>query len=183
VAGHGIPAAATMAALRGAVRAFSTVETSPAAILTRMNTYMGLFKPDAFATLFVAVYNPTDGKLCFARAGHPPALLVHADGHSDLLVEPLGPPLGLPGVRYDEGQLPFPPDSRLIMYTDGIIERQDQSIDASMADLVRTASIHRAGRPEHLCDRLVERLAGSDLSDDATILVTMRKSRPGANPD
>lgn len=181
VAGHGIPAAATMAALRGAVRAFSTVETSPAAILTRMNTYMGLFKPDAFATLLVARYNPIDGKLCFARAGHPPALLVHTDGQPDLLVEPFGPPLGLPGVRYDEGELPFPPDSRLIMYTDGIIERQDQSIDASMADLVRTASSHRAGRPEHLCDRLVELLAGSDLSDDATILVAMRKSRAGAD--
>ncbi len=182
VAGHGIPAAATMAALRGAVRAFSTVETSPAAILTRMNTYMGLFKPDAFATLLVAVYNPTDGKLCFARAGHPPPLLVRADGRSDLLIEPLGPPLGLPGVRYAEGELAFPPNSRLIMYTDGIIERQDRTIDASLADLVRTASSHRTARPELLCDRLVELLAGAELSDDATLLVTMRKSEAGADP-
>jgi serine phosphatase RsbU (regulator of sigma subunit) len=182
VAGHGIPAATTMAALRGAVRAFSTVETSPAAILTRMNTYMGVFKPDAFATLFVAVFDPADGKLCFARAGHPPALVVHSDGASDLLVEPLGPPLGLPGVRYDEGEEPFPSGSTLVIYTDGLIERQDQSIDASMADLVRTASSHRAGRPEHLCDRLVELLVGAELCDDVTLLVATRDGGAGAGP-
>ena len=178
VAGHGIKAAATMAALRGAVRAFSTVESSPAAILTRMNTYMGVFKPDAFATMFVAVFNPADGVLRFARAGHPPALLLHPDGTADVLVEPLGPPLGLPDAHYDEGQLPLPPGGALVIYTDGLIECQDQDIDAAITDLVRTASAHQAGRPEELCDGLVELLAGADLFDDVTMLVATRPPTP-----
>jgi hypothetical protein len=112
VAGHGIPAATTMAALRGAVRAFSTVEASPAAILARMNTYMGVFKPDAFATLFVAVFDPANGMLRFARAGHPPPLLVHPDGTSVMLDQPFGPPLGVPDAVYDNGEVPLPPAPR-----------------------------------------------------------------------
>ena len=182
VAGHGIPAATTMAALRGAVRAFSTVEPSPAAILTRMNTYMGVFKPDAFATLVVAVFDPANGVLRFARAGHPPALLVHPDGTSILLDQPFGPPLGVPDAVYDEGDVPWPPGTTLVIYTDGLIERRYGCMDASMADLVRTVSRHRSGHPERLCDRLVEGLAGSELSDDVSLLVAIRDAGIGAGP-
>jgi hypothetical protein len=182
VAGHGIQAATVMAALRGAVRAFSTVDASPAAILARMNTYLGVFKPDAFATLFVALFDPAAGRLRYARAGHPPALLLRPDGSSDLLHEPVGPPLGLPGTRYREGEQPFPPGSTLVIYTDGLIERQDRDIDLSMADLVRTASSHHRGSPEDLCDRLVELLAGAELFDDATLLVVMRDGGARACP-
>ena len=182
VAGHGIQAATTMAALRGAVRAFSTVEAAPAAILDRMNTYLGVFKPDAFATLFIAFFDPATGRLRYARAGHPPALLLRPDGSSDLLGEPGGPPLGLPGIRYLEGNEPFPPGSTLVIYTDGLIERLDRDIDLSMSDLVRTASSHHGGSPEDLCDRLVELLAGAELFDDATLLVARRDGGAAACP-
>lgn len=182
VAGHGIHAATVMAALRGAVRAFSTVEASPAAILARMNTYLGVFKPDAFATLFIAIFDPADGRLRYARAGHPPALLLRPDGSFDLLKEPLGPPLGLPGTCYREGEQPFPPGSTLVIYTDGLIERQDRDIDLSMADLVRTASSHHRSSPDDLCDRLVELLAGAELFDDATLLVVRRDGGAHAWP-
>ena len=182
VAGHGIPAATTMAALRGAVRAFSTVEASPAAILARMNTYMGVFKPDAFATLVIAVFDPANGTLRYARAGHPPALLVRPDGTPVILDQPLGPPLGVPGAGYDEGEVPLTPGTTLVIYTDGLIERRHQSMDASMADLVRAVSRHRSAHPEHLCDRLVEGLAGSELSDDVSLLVAIRDGQMGAGP-
>ncbi len=182
VAGHGIPAATTMAALRGAVRAFSTVEASPAAILARMSTYMRVFKPEAFATLVVAVYDPANGGLRFARAGHPPILLVRPDGTSAMLDEPFGPPLGVPDAGYDEGEVPLPPGTTLVIYTDGLIERRDGCLDASMAELVRTASRHRSGLPERLCDRLVEGLAGSELSDDVSLLVAVRDGGAAAGP-
>ncbi len=182
VAGHGIPASTVMAALRGAVRAFATVEASPAAILARMNNYMAVFKPDAFATLFVAIFDPATGQLRHARAGHPPALLLGPDGSAHLLDEPAGPPLGLPGMTYGEGDQPFPPGSTLVIYTDGLIERQDRDIDLSMAELVRTASNHHRGGPENLCDGLVELLAGAELFDDATLLVATRDGAAGDGP-
>ncbi len=182
VAGHGIPAATTMAALRGAVRAFSTVEASPAAILARMNTYMTVFKPDAFATLVITVFDPATGMLRFARAGHPPALLVRPDGTSVMLDQPFGPPLGVPDAGYDEGEVPLPAGTMLVIYTDGLFERRYECVDASIADLVRTVSGHRSGHPGRLCDALVGGLAGSELSDDVSLLVAKRDGGTGARP-
>ena len=181
VAGHGISAATTMGALRAAVRAFATLNTSPASILARMNAYMGAFKPDAFATLFIAVFDPADDMLWFARAGHPPALLVHPDGSCVMLEQGLGPPLGVPDAHYDEGKHPLPPGSTLVIYTDGLVERRCGDLDASLADLVDTCS-HRPGHPESLCDRLVERLASCELSDDVSLLVALRDGGTGSGP-
>ena len=179
VAGHGISAATTMGALRAAVRAFATVNASPASILARMNTYMSTFKPDAFATLLIAVFDPADDMLRFARAGHPPALLLHPDGSSVMLDQGLGPPLGVPDARYDEGKHPLPAGSTLVIYTDGLVERRGADLEASLAELVDTSSRHRSGHPESLCDRLVERLASCELSDDVSLLVARRDGRQG----
>lgn len=183
VAGHGIQASTVMASLRAAARAFATVEVSPARILTRMNDYLGLFKPNAFATIFVAMLDPSGGRLRYASAGHPPPLLLRQDGSADMLREPLGPPLGLPGTRYDQGEQPFPAGSTLVIYTDGLIERRDVDIDVAMADLVRTASSNHGDGPEGLCDRLVfELLAGAELFDDATLLVARRDGGACSSP-
>ena len=57
-------------------------------------------------------------------------------------------------------------------YTDGLIERRDEPIDARLADLVAAATAAAGAEPEGLCDRLVfELLAGKDLTDDAALLV------------
>jgi serine phosphatase RsbU (regulator of sigma subunit) len=183
VAGHGIQASTVMASLRAALRAFATVEVSAARILDRMNDYLGLYKPNAFATIFVALFDPADGRLRYASAGHPPALFLGPDGSAELLREPLGPPLGLPDTRYDQGERPFPAGSTLVIYTDGLIERRDGNIDVAMADLVRTASSDHEAGPEGLCERLVfEQLAGAELFDDATLLVARRDSGIRSSP-
>ncbi len=172
VAGHGLLAAAVMASLRGGLRAFATVETCPARMVARLNDYTCLFKPDSFATVFVAVINPGGGRLRYARAGHPPALLVDRVGGTKVLEDGLGPPLGVPGARYEAAELEFPTGASLVAYTDGLIERRDEPIDARLADLVGAATAAAGAEPEGLCDRLVfELLAGKDLTDDAALLV------------
>lgn len=181
VAGHGIQAAAVMASLRAALRAFATIELSPAEILTRLNTYTCLYKPDAFATVLVAVYDAVDGRLRYASAGHPPAVVVFADGATNALAEPLGPPLGVPDTRYAQGEQPFPPGSALVTYTDGLVERKRRAIDETVADLVRAASGGAGVSPEELCDLLVsDLLSGVELFDDAALLVARR--HPAGSP-
>lgn len=181
VAGHGLKAAAVMASLRAALRAFATVDACPALILARLNDYTCLYKPDAFATVFLAVFDPEDGRLRYARAGHPPALLVAGDGATDLLDGAVGPPLGLPGATYEPDERHFPAGASLVAYTDGLIERRDQPIDARLAQLVEAAPAAAGGGPDGLCDWLVfELLAGLDLSDDAALLVATRQETPDA---
>ncbi|MCA1842775.1 MAG: serine/threonine-protein phosphatase [Actinobacteria bacterium] len=179
VAGHGLKAAAVMASLRAALRAFATVEACPARILARLNDYTCLYKPDAFATVFVAVFDPETERLRYARAGHPPALLVAGDGATDLLDGAVGPPLGLPGASYQPDERRFPAGASLVAYTDGLIERRDKPIDARLAQLVEAAPAAAGGGPDGLCDWLVfELLAGEDLFDDAALLVAARQETP-----
>lgn len=175
VAGHGLQSATVMASLRGAVRAFATVEACPARILARLNDYTCLFKPDVFATVFVALHDPAAAGLRYASAGHPPALLLPDGGPVEVLGEGLGPPLGLPGAPYVAGESPFPTGAMLVAYTDGLIERRDQPIDGRLAMLVAAAEAGFAAGPEGLCDRLVvEMLADEGLGDDAALLVAQR---------
>ena len=175
VAGHGIRAGAVMASLRAALRAFATVDDCPGRILTCLNGYTCLYKPDAFATVFVAVFDPAEERLRYARAGHPPALLVTDDGATELLDGAIGPPLGLPGTTYEVGEHRFPPGASLVAYTDGLIERRNRPIDARLAELVQAAPAGIGGGPDALCDWLVfELLAGEDLADDAALLVAAR---------
>jgi serine phosphatase RsbU (regulator of sigma subunit) len=150
-------------------------------MVARLNDYTCLFKPDAFATVFVAVFDPGRGLLRYARAGHPPALLVDRAGAAQVLEEGLGPPLGVPGARYEAAEQEFPAGASLVAYTDGLIERRDEPIDARLADLMAVASAAGAGaEPEGLCDRLVfELLAGKDLTDDAALLVATRHDGGG----
>lgn len=175
VAGHGLQAATVMASLRGAARAFATVEACPARILARLNDYTCLFKPDAFATVIVAVYDSGAARFRYASAGHPPALLLPDDGPVEVLAEALGPPLGVPGASYEAEESSFPPRASLVAYTDGLIERRDQPIDARLAALVKAAEAGLGAGLEAFCDRLViELLADEGLSDDAALLVARR---------
>jgi sigma-B regulation protein RsbU (phosphoserine phosphatase) len=180
VAGHGLPAATVMASLRGALRAFATVETCPARMIARLNDYSCLFKPDDFATVFVAVFESTLGKVRYARAGHPPALLIDTSGDAQVLEGGLGPPLGFRGGHYERAEQDFPAGATLVAYTDGLIERRDEPIDGRLADLVTAASAGSGAGPDGLCDRLVfEMLAGKDLTDDAALLVATRDDEGG----
>jgi serine phosphatase RsbU (regulator of sigma subunit) len=180
VAGHGLKAATVMASLRGALRAFATVEACPAAVLDRLNYFTCLFKPDAFATVFVAFFDPIGGRVRFANAGHPPALLVSGAGATTVLDGALGPPLGLPGASYVTGEAAFPVGASLIAYTDGLIERRNEPIDDRLAQLVSAASAGKGETSDDLCDRLVfELLAGDDLFDDAALLVATRHEWAG----
>jgi serine phosphatase RsbU (regulator of sigma subunit) len=144
--------------------------------LTRLNDYTCLFKPDAFATVFVAIVDATGERLRYGSAGHPPALVVTPAGPPQILAGALGPPLGLPGARYEFDERAFPPGASLVAYTDGLIERREQIIDAGLADLVAAAAVGPGAGPDELCDRLVfELLAGHDLFDDAAVLVATRQ--------
>jgi serine phosphatase RsbU (regulator of sigma subunit) len=152
-------------------------------ILTLLNAYVAKFKPEAFATALVAVIDSAGGVLRYAIAGHPPAVLVDADGSAELLTEPLGPPLGLAGSRYGEGERLLAPGSALIRYSDGLVERRLTSLEETIADLVQSASGKYAATAEEICDRVTGRLlSGVELFDDACVLVAMRPrlTRPSA---
>src|SRR5919202_892371 len=130
VAGQGLPAASVMGELRSAARAYALEGHSPAQLLRRMDSLMRTTERTFMATCLCVHLDPALGTLTYASAGHPPAVLRHADGTVEQLTGALAGPLGfLSARRGPEAIARLEPGAVLAMYTDGLVERRGRSID------------------------------------------------------
>ena len=179
VAGHGVQAAAAMGQLRMALRAYALEALSPAQALERLNLLLHELQPKAMATLLYAHLDPESGELTFANAGHPPPLVVDADGRSLFVEDALAPPLGVsPALVYREVSWPIEPGSTLFLYTDGLVERRGASIDDGMSRL-RRAALTAPAELGAACDHLIASLLGERSEDDVAVLAVRRESFAG----
>jgi GAF domain-containing protein len=173
VSGHGLEAAGTMGELRSAMRAFLLDAESPAVVLGRLNRMVRRALPRAFATCSVVMLDPGTGEARVASCGHPPLALVQPDGSVELADVALAPPLGTSYER-DEHDATFTlaRGSKLVLYTDGLVERRREVIDRGLERLVAAAA--EAGPDDAGCDALVEACRDPEALDDATVLVLRR---------
>ncbi|SCG71189.1 GAF domain-containing protein [Micromonospora echinaurantiaca] len=176
VAGHDIEAAATMGQLRNLVRgnAFGR-PYAPGELMTHLDEVIrGLGIPAAATATLLRLRRDGAGgwSVSWCNAGHPAPLMVRADG----TVRPLaGRPEPLLGLAR-----PVPRTTRttdlaagdtLLLYTDGLVERRDRSIDHGTSELLdRLADLHALPLAE-LCDLL---LAGADSREDDVALLAVR---------
>ena len=129
VVGRGIEAAARMAHLQSAVRAYALEGLRPSLILERMNGFVQELESRGTATLLLALVDPDAETVRLASAAHPPPLIVDPDGNTAYAEGPAGNPLGASLYpSYDETVLAMPTGSALVLYTDGIVERPDQAL-------------------------------------------------------
>ena len=170
VVGHGIPAAAVMAQLRTALRAYAVEGHRPEEVLELVNRLMTGVGPRAMTTLAYAVIDGERRRLELVVAGHPPPLMISPDGGSRFLeLETAGMPLGVSGLaRYASQAFTFEPGATLLLYTDGLVETRTESIDAGLERLRAVAASN--GGVETLCAKLVARLVPRDRKDDVAIL-------------
>ncbi|MFD6683326.1 SpoIIE family protein phosphatase [Micromonospora parva] len=170
VVGKGVPAAAAMGQLRNALRAYVLEGFDPGESLTRLNRLVGSTEGRSFATVVCLMFNPRTGRLRYASAGHPSPLLITGGDVAFLHDRALGPPVGaLPGATYESAEAEMPAGSRLLLYTDGLIEDRQLGIDASLAQL----RVDAAAPSEHvvdLIDAVVERVTGRPRRDDVAVL-------------
>ncbi|MGW0998910.1 SpoIIE family protein phosphatase [Streptomyces sp. NPDC002523] len=183
VVGHGLHAAATMGRLRTAVHNFSALDLSPDELLAHLDDLVTRTDLDhaaesegegasvTGATCLYAVYDPVSGHCTLARAGHPGPALVHPDGSVAFPDVPASPPLGLGGLPFETFELRLAEGSRLVLYTDGLIESRDRDIDTGL-DLLRTALAEAAGTsPEEICQAVFGTMLPAHRSDDIALLV------------
>jgi serine phosphatase RsbU (regulator of sigma subunit) len=178
VAGHDSPAAAIMAQLRSVLRGIGQVLTgSPAVLLTALDRAAQSLLPGALATIIVAELSrdrADDGYelvLRWSNAGHPPPLLVTSDGTTCLLEYEPDVLIGVEpdAVRTDHEQRLGPGDT-VVMYTDGLVERPDITIDEGIRRLRDAAAANADLSPEELCDALLLLTRGDQNNDDVAIL-------------
>jgi GAF domain-containing protein/anti-sigma regulatory factor (Ser/Thr protein kinase) len=169
VVGHGVGAAAVMAQLRTALRAYAADGHDPAAVVERVNRMMMGLGPTAMTTLAFAVIDPEAEELELVNAGHPPPLVV-GDGGAEFLPLQGNITLGAQEhARYRSAVHPFPTGCSLVLYTDGLVEQRGHSIEEGLERLRRAAQ-GPAG-VEATCARIVERLVPAERPDDIAILV------------
>jgi sigma-B regulation protein RsbU (phosphoserine phosphatase) len=183
VSGKGMPAALFMIAVRTLARHLAPSGSSPAETLIRLNAALAADNPASmFVTLAYAIYDPKTGNMTLASGGHPPPLLVGADGAiSEVPLPPgqlLGYSIGTP--RLSDATLHLMPGETLVFYSDGFTEAFAPDGEA-MFDVAGIEKSLRGGQklPLRECaTRLqssVQAFAGShELQDDQTLLLIRR---------
>ncbi|MFD8379304.1 SpoIIE family protein phosphatase [Streptomyces sp. NPDC059679] len=183
VVGHGLHAAATMGRLRTAVHNFSSLDLPPDELLSALDEVVEHLDQEeaiadgaspgagvAGATCLYAIYDPVVRRCSLARAGHPPPALVRPDGAATVLDLPAGPPLGLGGLPFEAAEVDLPDGSRLVLYTNGILQVGGVDVDTGLDRLL--GALARADPdPERTCRTVMEALPPSHPTDDMALLV------------
>ncbi len=175
VAGHDVSAAATMAQVRGLLRGIACSSlSSPADLLSSLDRALRLVQVDTLVTVAVATVRvgPTDGSalLRWSNAGHPPPVLLCADGTVSVLERPVDLLLGVScAARRAEHQLSLDPGDTVFLYSDGLVERRGTSLDEGTAALAREVAALADVPLEEACDALLAEVAGR-LEDDVAVL-------------
>lgn len=136
VQGHNVDAAALMGQVRTAVHAHATVGASPDDVLAGTNRLLTDLDPGLFTSCLYVHLDLATHRACLATAGHPPPLLRHADGRTELLPVPPGLLLGIETDTHCPAlEFPLPPGCVLALYTDGLVEAPGTDIDNATAAL------------------------------------------------
>lgn len=171
VVGHGMEAALAMGRLRTALRVIVALDPDPGMVLDRLSQQVDAI-PDAFcATVLCAVIDRRERTVTWSRAGHLPPLLLTASD-SELLDDRCAPPLGVTDAPVPVHTRTLASSDRLVLFTDGIVERRDEDIDAGLDRLAVMARSLADLDESEFTDTLVEAIVPHERQvDDIAILV------------
>jgi serine phosphatase RsbU (regulator of sigma subunit) len=170
VAGHGLPAAAGMARLRGALAGLSVTGAPPQQLVGWLNDLVRHVDPEHTASVVAGYFDPASRMLTWAQAGHPPPVLVRA-GQARTLPQPAGVLLGAGQLPYAAATVQLQAADLLLLYSDGLVERRGSCIDEGLAALVEAAAGH--DDPAAVTSAVLRAL-GSANADDDTCLVALQ---------
>ncbi|MEV4833054.1 GAF domain-containing SpoIIE family protein phosphatase [Nonomuraea sp. NPDC049486] len=170
VMGHGIRAAATMGQLRTATQTLASLDLDPSELLFRLNHVAQQLSSDQIATCLYATYDRTSGKIAMASAGHLPPVLVEPAGQAATVPVVPGLPLGVDVETWETCTVDLPPGGLLALYTDGVVESREQSIDQGLSGLCTLLSGPPRGI-ERICDLIINAQRPTDKRDDIALLL------------
>ena len=192
--GHDRHSAAAMAQVRNLTRGVAyTLQQPPSRVLSSLDAAMSGLAVNALATAILARFdrNATDAGhgrygLRWSNAGHPPPLLLHADGVVEVLQTRPEPLLGMRAApaRTDHA-VTLEPGSTVVFYTDGLVERRSTTLDEGIAELTALLGGRRSRTAEEICDLLLEHFGYNTEDDIVLAVVHVHADRSGvrAVPD
>lgn len=177
--GHGLAAATVMGQLRSACRALLLEEPSPSAALAGLDRFAAHLPGARCTTAFCAVLSLDTGELVYSNAGHPPPIMVLADGSTELLEGGHRLPLTHwhAGSR-PEARIVMPARATLLLYTDGLVERRGRSIDDGIGQAADLVQGGRAAILDDVADQLMSRLEPEGGYPDDVAMLLYRQPAP-----
>ncbi|HET6877514.1 MAG TPA: SpoIIE family protein phosphatase [Jatrophihabitans sp.] len=169
VMGRGVHAAAVMGQLRSAVRAYALLDLPPGKMLQLLDRSVRDGSDSTIVTCVYAVHDAEQNTLTYANAGHMPPLLV-PPGDGVRRLSGGDPPLGTGRYTGDVETVLCPPGARLMLYTDGLVERRGSDIDAGIDRLAALLAAEPLPA-EALPNAVAAALLPADPDDDVAMLV------------
>jgi serine phosphatase RsbU (regulator of sigma subunit)/anti-sigma regulatory factor (Ser/Thr protein kinase) len=182
VVGRGVVAASVMAEIRTALRAYMVQGHKLTDVVSMLNDLLLSIGRNRGATLAIFELDPQKEELEAVLAAHLPPVLIDPDGNPRLLEQTPGLPVGVRGGNsYESVTYSFPVGSALLLYTDGLIERRGESLDAGFERLTAAAEEAVRDTKTNLADDVYRALLDeAPLEDDVAVLAieTLRLEGP-----
>jgi len=180
VMGHGVAASLVSMSVRSLLHGAMVRLDEPAEVLSELNRHMrGLYfrerDRDIPMYFFTAIYLIADTKrqcIQYVNAGHPPAILLAPCGHARLLGEGCVPIGVLDDPEIRACRVSFEPGSRLLLYTDGLIEATGLSLQDGIERLSRMAADGRTESNDAFIARLAHALIGDRPHGDDICIIS-----------
>ena len=177
--GHGLAAATVMGQMRSACRALLFGNPSPGAALVGMDRFASRLPGAQCTTAVCMVLDPGTGELVYSSAGHPPPILVDADGSSKMLEAAHTIALGLrPNWPRPEARVTLPTGATLLLYTDGLVERRRIALDRGISHAASLVQDRRHLPLDDLADQIMSELAPNGGYQDDVALLLYRHPAP-----
>jgi PAS domain S-box-containing protein len=174
--GRGLSAAAVMGQLRASARALLLTGAEPAQLLEELDSVAELI-PNAFCTtVFLAILDTKSGEFAYSCAGHLPAVLAAPQAAPTLITDARSVPLAVNRKKpRPQASVVLPPGSTLMLYTDGLVERRDVSLDDGIAHLSATVAGGLHLTVDDVADAALRELAPPGGYDDDIAIVVYRR--------
>lgn len=174
VMGRGVQATSVMAQMRSAMRTLIAIDPRPEALMTALDRVFEALHVDQLVTTVYALADPGTDTVEVVSAGHPEPLVVRAGGTVESLAQDSTLLLGAGGGERSVLRVALDPGDALLLYTDGLVERRGEDIDAGAARLVTALTAYRAADLEAWLTRVVETTRDPTRDDDVAALLLVR---------
>jgi anti-anti-sigma factor len=179
VVGQGPTAAAVMGQLRSALSAALLQGCPPADALELLDRFAARLPGALASTAACLVLDQRAGTVRWARAGHPPPLLITDAGATPLEDGGAGAVLGAPGrPPFTEGTADVAPGATLLLYTDGLVERRGEPLDEGLERVARVAAGLAGADPARLTRALLAEVLDDSAPPDDVAVIAARVIPP-----
>lgn len=199
VSGHGVPAAMLAVTLsriltpplQGSANGHGTpagrglTALTPGVVATTLNNRFQMDEETSqYFTMIYGIFDTSSLVFSYINAGHPPPIVVGADGRA-VMENAQAPPIGMvPAVVFNETHVKLSAADRVFLYTDGLVEAQNSRKEFFGSNLLDYA-VASKGKPigEHVREIMTtfgKWIAPATPNDDVTLIGIEVVSRPEA---